>query len=444
MSVKADIKTSIITSIKINARRSALALTILLCISMLFCPMHAAEYEGDSETKEPLTWDKWLYYDNGGSITLCGYTGTEDRIVTPAEINGKKVTRIAPQEIVIDFMDVTTYTFFEAYNKNTSEMVISEGVVSVDRYAFYSQSILKSVILPESLTFIGENAFEKCVELTSVTVPENVAVIGAYAFRDSGLTEIFLPEGLNVIGGSAFSGTPLTQIYIPDSVIYIGESAFSGSKIEELFLPGGLVKLEDNLLQRCISLKKVCIGEGVVWLGSDMFNVCPNLEEVYFPSTLRGTGRIFKYNRNLKRICFAADRDKCEEDLGNCIMDDLSGKNSILAIGEEIAEYYDDVEIVYNTPVPLSAPSPYPGKPKEADKLAVLLISLTLLFLTLTVIFVILFISGKKREAAIKAEEKKKKEEGFRPEVLGTWECVKCKTLNSPIGNYCYKCGRKR
>ncbi|MDE6579090.1 MAG: hypothetical protein K2K41_00960, partial [Ruminiclostridium sp.] len=98
----------------------------------------------------------------------------------------------------------------------------------------------------------------------------------------------------------------------------------------------------------------------------------------------------------------------------------------------------------YNTPVPLPAPSPYPKRSKEIDKTAVLLIAITLLCFTLTAVFVILFAAGKKREAAIKAEEKKKKEEGFRPEVLGTWECARCKTLNSPIGNYCYKCGRKR
>ena len=433
-------KTNIRRNIEINARKFSLALIILLCTVMLFCPIQAAEPDTDNEKQEPLTWDKWLYYDMGDHITICGYTGNEDRIVTPTEINGKKVTRIAPRETEIDFMDVTVYTFFEAYNQNTSELVISEGVVSIDRYAFYTQSILKSVILPESLTFIGENAFEGCENLTSVTVPENVTAIGAYAFANSGLTEIFLPEGLKVIGESAFTGVPAAQIHIPDSVIYIGSYAFSQSKIEEIFLPGGLVKLENGLLYSCVSLKKAYIGEGIVWLGIDIFTICPNLEEVYFPSTLCGTDMIFQYNKNLKNIYFAAEWDECRQVLGTGIMDDLTGKNSGY---EEVAEYYDNVNITYNTPVPLPPPSPYPEKEKEIDKLSVFLIIITLIWLTLTVIFVILFIAGKKREAAIKAEEQKNKE-GFRPEVLGTWECAKCKTLNSPIGNYCYKCGRKR
>lgn len=432
---------SVKTSIKINTQKLALALMILLCTAMLFCPAQAED--NDTEIKEPLSWDKWLYYDMGDHISLCGYTGNEGRIVTPAEINGKKVTKISPRETKIDFLDVTTYTFFEAYNKNTSEVVISEGVVSLDRYAFYEQSILKSITLPESLKYIGENAFERCVNLASITVPANVTTIGAYAFAESGLTEIFLPEGLKIIGDFAFMDVPITQLYIPDSVIYIGSCAFSHSELEEISLPGGLVKLEDKLLYSCISLKKACIGEGIVWLGRDIFNTCPNLEEVYFPSTLHGTDRIFQYNKNLKNIYFAAEWDECSQVLGTSIMDDLTVKD-YSSYEEGAAEYYDNVNIICNTPVPLPAPSPYPKKPKETDKTAVLLIAITLLCFTLTAVFVILFAAGKKREAAIKAEEKKKKEEGFRPEVLGTWECAKCRTLNSPIGNYCYKCGRKR
>ncbi|MDE6724094.1 MAG: leucine-rich repeat domain-containing protein [Ruminiclostridium sp.] len=433
---------SVKTNIKTPTRKLFLALTILLCTAMLFCPVQAEYIDNDTETKEPLTWDKWLYYDMGDYISICGYTGTDDRIVTPTEINGKKVTKISPRETKIDFFDVTTYTFFEAYNKNTSEVVISEGVVSLDRYAFYGQTMLKSVILPESLKYIGGNAFEGCEDLTSITVPENVTAIGACAFANSGLTEIFLPEGLKIIGGSAFADAPITQLYIPDSVIYVGSYAFSHSKLEEITLPGGLVKLEDDLLCNCISLKRAYIGEGIVWPGRDMFNTCPNLEEVYFPSTLRGTEQIFRYNRSLKNIYFAADEKECGEILGNNIMDDLTGKSS--GSVEEVAEYYDNVKIGYNTPVPLPAHSPYPKRSKEIDKTAVLLIAITLLCFTLTAVFVILFAAGKKREAAIKAEEKKKKEDGFRPEVLGTWECARCKTLNSPIGNYCYKCGRKR
>lgn len=424
------------------SRKLTLALMILLCTVMLFCPAQAESDDINIDMGEALIWDKWLYYDMGDYVSICGYTGTDDRIVTPTEINGKKVTKISPRKTQIDFIDVTTYTFFEAYNKNTSEVVISEGVISLDPYTFYGQTLLKSITLPKSLKVIGSNVFERCENLTSITVPENVTTIGAYAFAGSGLTEIFLPEGLKSIGESAFTGVPVTQLYIPDSVIYIGSYAFSYSKLEEITLPVGLVKLERELFGSCISLKRAYISEGTISLGVYMFYTCPNLKEVYFPSTLRETEHIFQYNRNLKNIYFAADEKECEEVLGSSIMDDLTGKNS--EYYEEVAEYYDNVKITYNTPVPLHDPSPYPKESAETDGIAVLLIAISLICFTMTVIFVILFIAERKRTSAIKEEEKKKKEEGFHPEVLGTWECAKCKTLNSPIGNYCYKCGRKR
>lgn len=420
--------------------------SIALCVAaLLLCFVQAAyayDADNDTDTEKPLTWDKWLYYDMGDYINICGYTGTDDRIVTPTEINGKKVTKISPRKTQIDFFDMTTYTFFEAYNKNTTDVVISEGVISLDAYTFCEQTLLKSITLPKSLKFIGDSAFERCENLTSITIPENVTTIGTYAFADSGLAEIFLPEGLKSIGGYAFMGVPAAQLYLPDSVIYMGSFVFYQSKLEEITLPSGLLKLESGLFNSCIGLKRVYISEGTISLGFNMFNTCPNLEEVYFPSTLRETEEIFRYNRSLKNIYFAADEKECELLLGNSIMDDFTGKSS--GYEEEVAEYYDNVKITYNTPVPLHGPSPYPKESAETDGIAVLLIAISLICFIMTVIFVILFIAEKKRTSAIKAEEKKKKEEGFHPEVLGTWECAKCKTVNSPIGNYCYKCGRKR
>lgn len=122
-------------------------------------------------------------------------------------------------------------------------------------------------------------------------------------------------------------------------------------------------------------------------------------------------------------------------------MDKLTGKSSWSL---NVGEYYDSVQIAYNTPVPLAEPSPYPKEPLKLSIGTIILIAASVICLIMTVIFSVLFKAEKKQTAAIKAEERKKEEEGFRPKVLGAWECKKCGTLNSPIGNFCYKCGRKR
>ena len=85
---------------------------------------------------------------------------------------------------------------FEAYSANplnngaklylngspVTDLVIPNGVKSINSYAVYNCSSLTSVEIPDSVTSIGSSAFCNCSSLTSVTIPDNVTSIGAYAF----------------------------------------------------------------------------------------------------------------------------------------------------------------------------------------------------------------------------------------------------------------------
>ena len=48
----------------------------------------------------------------------------------------------------------------------------------------FSESALKSVIIPNGVTTIERNAFEACKALTSIEIPASVETIGPWAFRD--------------------------------------------------------------------------------------------------------------------------------------------------------------------------------------------------------------------------------------------------------------------
>ncbi|MDE6580429.1 MAG: hypothetical protein K2K41_07840, partial [Ruminiclostridium sp.] len=121
----------------------------------------------------------------------------------------------------------------------------------------------------------------------------------------------------------------------------------------------------------------------------------------------------------------------------------LTGNVNHEESNSNLTYYYENVQIAYNTPVPVTEES-YSKKPLNMDIMTVILIAASTVCLTLSVIFLTGFISEKKQTEAARAEEAKREEEAFHPEVLGAWECEKCGTLNSPIGKYCYKCGRKR
>lgn len=84
----------------------------------------------------------------------------------------------------------------------TSEML--DDVVTLRSYAFFN-SILTSVIIPNSVTSIGDHAFAGSDSLTSITIPASVTSIGDYAFEVcSSLESITLPSGVTSIGDYAF------------------------------------------------------------------------------------------------------------------------------------------------------------------------------------------------------------------------------------------------
>ena len=88
---------------------------------------------------------------------------------------------------------------------------------------------VKDMVIPDGVTSINDYAFNGCTGLTSATIPDGVTSIGYGAFNGcTGLTSVTIPEGVTSIGESAFQGCRrLTSVTIPNSVTYIGFAAFS-------------------------------------------------------------------------------------------------------------------------------------------------------------------------------------------------------------------------
>lgn len=107
-------------------------------------------------------------------------------------------------------------------NLDIEQIIIPEGVTHISYQAF-SQSQLKTIKLPDSLTVIGEKAFLYCNNLKSIILPNKVKCIKESAFECSNLESITLNEGLEEIGAKAFCGSYITNIYIPTTIKRIGE-----------------------------------------------------------------------------------------------------------------------------------------------------------------------------------------------------------------------------
>ena len=95
------------------------------------------------------------------------------------------------------------------YNGTEEKVIIPSGVKNLSS-AFYRNTVIKSVILPDTTTKIGNAAFGGCTSLTSVEIPGGVTHIGDSAFyKCTALETLTIPASVSHIGVNAFEGCPL-------------------------------------------------------------------------------------------------------------------------------------------------------------------------------------------------------------------------------------------
>ena len=168
---------------------------------------------------------------NAGTFDRSGIEGDGVKVVV-----GANVKRI-PARLLQPYSD-------SAVPIKTVSVKFEDGSVckSIGYAAFYRNTQLASINIPDNITIIDAYAFNRCASLANVTIPGKVTSIGQYAFQDC---------------------SSLKEIIIPDSVTSIGNRAFDG----------------------CTSIEKITIGTGVKSIAQYAFYNCENLTEIYYNAT---------------------------------------------------------------------------------------------------------------------------------------------------------------
>ena len=191
------------------------------------------------------------------TVKITKYKGTDESIVIPSEIDGKKVTVIGSS-------------------------------------AFYGFKSLKNIEIPDGITSIENYAFCQCWSITSLSVPESVTSIGTGAFRFCGdLKEIKLPSNLTVLSDSLFGADANLEyitfgdaektdtVIIPETVQKMGNYVFMNcEKIKNIKLPSNLKSIGKTCFQGCISLTGLFIPQSVESIGGGIFGDCDALQSV--------------------------------------------------------------------------------------------------------------------------------------------------------------------
>ena len=169
-------------------------------------------------------------------------------------------------------------------DEEIKDLVIPNGVTSIEGSAFYGCTGLTSVTIDNSVTSIGNAAFYGCTGLTSVCIGNGVTSIGHSAFSGcSGLTSVTLGSSVTSIDNNAFSEcSDLTSVTLPNSVTHIGCEAFYGcSSLTSVTIPNSVTLIRDYTFYGCNALTSITIGSGVNTIGTQAFANCLELTDVY-------------------------------------------------------------------------------------------------------------------------------------------------------------------
>lgn len=114
-------------------------------------------------------------------------------------------------------------TIVEKISYNNTEYMVT----SIQEQAFYFNSDITSVVIPNTINEIPDQAFYNCKNLKSIAWPAQLTSIGKQAFYYTAIDSLFLPDQVETLSQEAFSTCiNLKYVELPKSLKAIGEKAF--------------------------------------------------------------------------------------------------------------------------------------------------------------------------------------------------------------------------
>ena len=241
-----------------------------------------------------VTDDGFVWTLKDGNAWICGYSGDSAEALTiPTTIDGYTVTGI-----------------------------------NAEAFSVYS---LKSVTIPDTVTYIGAGAFDGCYDLIYNKF-DNAYYLGndsnpyLYLAKTEGYSGCIINDNTKIIDGKAFWRWKFDSITIPASVVYIGEyisDSYNSNELASIIvhddnqyytsIDGSLYTKDGKTLIRYAPNKTdstVVIPDGVTKICDYAFYGASNLKSIIIPDTVTDIGHdVFKNcDRNLTVYCEAESR----------------------------------------------------------------------------------------------------------------------------------------
>jgi hypothetical protein len=239
---------------------------------------------------------QFTYTNNGnGTCAITGYTGPGGPVTIPNSYHGLIVVGIGAD------------AFYN--NSSLTSVTVPDTVTNIGNYAFNYCTSLNGATLGNGVTGIGYYAFSYCFSLTNVTIPDSITSIGDWAFSHSGLTSVTIPANVTHLGVAPFAACSRMTAFTVDASnayyssldgVLLNKSQTSvieypGGKIGSCAIPNSVTSIGDGAFLSCTSLTSVTIPASVTSIpgspvsGAGAFFDCYNLQSVFFKGNAPAT-----------------------------------------------------------------------------------------------------------------------------------------------------------
>jgi hypothetical protein len=190
----------------------------------------------------------WAYssveLDNGmKGLAIDSYKGTDSVVTIPTRIGKKPVIYISSMAFSPDRERLTSSA--RLARRGVKEVIIPEGVVGIEYYAFRGCNIEK-ISFPSTLEEIERGAFAGCEKLSEIKIPEHCSFSGSFV----GCKMLENSNKMVVIGDKldSCSSAKKASIQIPKSVTHVCAYAF----------------------YECTALKELVLHKNVKWMSKSL------------------------------------------------------------------------------------------------------------------------------------------------------------------------------
>lgn len=255
--------------------RIIVTLLIIFCIGAVIVSCGSGNNKSKENEQSPLIFE---LYGEGYAVSH-NILSNEKNIVIPSTYDEKPVIAIKD----------------EGFSETLIESItIPDSVVKIGKRAFYHSWQLEEVIFGNGVKKIEDEAFYLCSSLINVTIPKSVQHIGLMAFSCYNLENIEVDKDnqyYKSIDGVLYSKDEKTLVFYPkanygderipkihDGVENIAAYAFyNNTRIGRVEIPDSVINIGDHAFSECTNIVSIVLGEGVQTIGQFAFSGCEDL-----------------------------------------------------------------------------------------------------------------------------------------------------------------------